>query len=175
MTRSLHVPPMEGQMYATVKDFGSADRYLHGGDKGGTLTSHIEDANIITSMVKDNVTMHKLVVDIDLPAVLVPSSTPGHFHLYIDHEIPAEAYWTLLRAMAAAGLVESNYAEASIDQGRSGVRLPWVKKEVSETCAVTHKGTSKADSVTDRELASLARLFNPELDSGEDESEDFNP
>ena len=168
MTRPLHAPPMEGQMYATVKDFGSANRY-HGDDKGGILTSHIEDANVITSMVKDNVTMHKLVVDIDLPAVLVPSSTPGHFHLYIDHAIPAEAYWTLLRAMAAAGLIEENYAEASIDQGRSGVRLPWVKKEVSETVAMTSKVIGKADSFIDRELDSVMRIFkSAERDKGYD-------
>lgn len=110
-------------MYAKVDNFGG--HY----DNGGTLTSQIDDANVITSMVKDNVTMHKVVIDLDLPAALIPSSTPGHFHLYIDHAMSADAYWTLLNALAAAGLIEENYAQASIDQGRSAVRLPWIKKE----------------------------------------------
>jgi len=116
-------PPITGQMYAKVENFGSSY------NNGGTLTNRIDDANIITSMVERNVLHHKVVLDIDLPAVLLPSSTPGHFHLFIDHEIEAKTYWKLLRVMAKAGLIEEGYAEASINQGRSGVRLPWIKKE----------------------------------------------
>lgn len=123
MSESSHTPPLEGQLYAKVENFGS-----HYGN-GGNIVTDIEQANTITSLIANKVTHHKLVVDIDFPAKLIPSSTEGHFHLYIDHEIPADVYWELLEAMAKAGLVEEKYVEASKAQGRTTLRLPWVRKD----------------------------------------------
>ena len=95
-----------------------------------------DGANLITSKVvlSDAVldafgtTLHKPVLDIDLPVTVVPSSTPGHCHLFIDKAMPWATYQRLLEALAVAGIVESGYVNASIDRGYSAVRLPWVKK-----------------------------------------------
>lgn len=71
---------------------------------------------------------HYPVLDLDLPVYVVPSSTPGHSHLYIDHLMTWEKYVALLRALADAGLVEEGYVKASIARGHTALRLPWVRK-----------------------------------------------
>lgn len=96
-------------------------------------TEDVDKAQVITSRVADSVSeseRHKAVIDIDLPAKLIESSTPGHFHLYIDHEMSWEAYANLLAALRDAGIVEPGYVSASIDRGYTAVRLPWVRKTV---------------------------------------------
>jgi len=76
---------------------------------------------------------HALVLDIDHPAWLVKSSTPGHFHLYVDVPggIPHQDYMDLLGALATARVIETGYAGASASRGHSDVRLPWIKKGTS--------------------------------------------
>lgn len=75
--------------------------------------------------------LHQVVLDIDIPAELVPSSTPGHAHLYIDVPggVQEETYFRLLDALADAGVIERNYAEVSKKRGHTDLRLPWVQKE----------------------------------------------
>ncbi len=71
---------------------------------------------------------HKPVLDIDFPAVLIPSSTVGHFHLYLDKIVSWENYVELLTALAKCDIIEQGYANVSIERGHTAVRLPWVKK-----------------------------------------------
>lgn len=73
---------------------------------------------------------HRPVLDIDFPAKLIPSSTEGHFHLYLDKEMPWSTYEKLLAALAEAGIIEEGYAKASIARRYSTVRLPWEKKDI---------------------------------------------
>ena len=73
--------------------------------------------------------LHKVVLDIDHLAWLIPSSTPGHSHLYVD--IPPvrwDDYVAFMQAAAKIGLVEQGYVDAAIRRGHSDVRLPWVQK-----------------------------------------------
>lgn len=74
---------------------------------------------------------HALVIDVDHPTWLVKSSTPGHYHLYIDPPggIPDAAYWNLIDALHRAGIIEEGYRNASLERGFTCVRLPWIKKE----------------------------------------------
>lgn len=86
-------------------------------------------ANLVTSLVADRAgRWHAPVLDLDFPAELVPSTTEGHFHLYLDHEIPEDRYFRLLDALADCGIIERGYASASKRRGFSAVRVPWVKK-----------------------------------------------
>jgi hypothetical protein len=73
---------------------------------------------------------HVVAIDLDVPAYLVPSSTEGHNHLYIDvpHGIPHYRYMALLSALADCGVIEKGYAAVSIKRGHSDLRLPWVQK-----------------------------------------------
>lgn len=50
--------------------------------------------------------LHRPVLDIDLPVKVVPSTTEGHFHLYIDKEMPWSDYVELLEVMAKVGILE---------------------------------------------------------------------
>lgn len=73
-------------------------------------------------------TPHMPVLDIDYPATLVPSSTEGHFHLYLNKELTWTKYVTVLEVLAEAGLIEEGYAKCAIERGASYARLPGVIK-----------------------------------------------
>lgn len=117
----------EGECYA---DDGNPD-YLR--DKAVRSS----DANLVSSRIAggteanpDGQDLHAPAIDIDLPCRIVPSSTPGHGHLYIDFPMPWRDYELLLRTMAMVGLVEPGYADASIAHGASFLRKPGVKRLV---------------------------------------------
>lgn len=88
-----------------------------------------EDANLISSELVGVEGYHAPVLDIDFEARLVPSTTEGHYHLYLDTAIPWEKYAALLDALAEAGVIEPGYAMASKARGASFVRKPEVKKQ----------------------------------------------
>ena len=101
----------------------------------------LEQSNVVSSLIKPAPNFspissdkrdarHVVAIDIDIPAHLVPSSTPGHSHLYIEVKggIPHHRYMALLSALADAGVIERGYADVSIARGHSDLRLPWVRK-----------------------------------------------
>lgn len=88
----------------------------------------IETADIVTSH-DPGLNRHRPVLDIDFPVSVIPSSTPGHHHLYIDKPMEWTRYQLLLEALADAGVIEQGYANVSIARGYTSVRLPWVKKQ----------------------------------------------
>ena len=71
---------------------------------------------------------HYVVLDIDHPTQLIPSSTPGHFHLIIEKLVPKYEWIKVLLALSDAGIVQPGYAYASIKAGYTSIRLPWVRK-----------------------------------------------
>lgn len=76
----------------------------------------------------DTIAMRCLAIDIDVPAWLIPSSTEGHSHLYVDLLVTDDALWTFLDAAAEIGLVESGYVAACKARGMTSLRAPWVRK-----------------------------------------------
>lgn len=72
--------------------------------------------------------IHYPVIDVDLPCLFVPSTTPGHGHLYIDHPLRWVDFVRLLELLAELGIVEQGYVEACKREGFASVRLPWIKK-----------------------------------------------
>lgn len=84
--------------------------------------------NLVTSLVDTEERLHMPTLDIDIPAVLIPSSTQDHFHLYFDVEMTEEQYFKLLDVLAEVGIVEEGYVEASKKRGFSSLRLPGAKK-----------------------------------------------
>ncbi|MFW6598142.1 hypothetical protein ACOCHS_06390 [Propionibacteriaceae bacterium Y2011] len=90
-------------------------------------------ANIVCSdlIAPHKPSMHYPVIDLDIPVTLIPSSTPGHSHLYIDTAVPWDKFVDVLQALAHAGIVEQGYADASVRRGYSAVRLPWIKKKTT--------------------------------------------
>lgn len=116
--------PLPGQVYQSVQEFDSYDAQT-----GRFDTDDLSEAQVITSRVSGSDGWHKVVLDIDVPAQLIPSSTPGHHHLYIDVAMREEVWADLVRALAKAEVIEDGYANASLERGFTAVRLPWIKKE----------------------------------------------
>lgn len=86
-------------------------------------------ANLLMSKVEGSDILHRPVLDIDFPARLIPSSTEGHFHLYLDGVVLTSGEMNLLlKTLAEVGIIEHGYANASISRGATAVRLPWVRK-----------------------------------------------
>jgi hypothetical protein len=67
---------------------------------------------------------HAPTLDIDMPCRLVPSSTPGHFHLYIDMEMSEKHYKKLLAVLVEVGIVEEGFAQMLERKGATFVRMP---------------------------------------------------
>lgn len=109
---------------ATIPEGDSADDDY---DASHVETEDIEKADIVLS-VDPSTGKHRPVLDIDFPLHTVPSSTPGHFHLYLDKPMPWSKYKKLIHALADAGIIEDGYASVSLDRKYTSVRLPWVKK-----------------------------------------------
>ena len=87
-----------------------------------------EQGSIMTSAIV-NSKLHAPVLDIDIPAALIASSTAGHSHLIIEKALTWRQYKRLLRELARAGIVERGYYTMSRRRGYSSVRLPWVRKQ----------------------------------------------
>lgn len=99
----------------------------YGMEKGIVRTPATEEeAEVVSSEIGRG--EHCPALDVDVPAYLVPSSTPGHSHLYIDVPMSWRKYKRLLKAMAAAGILEKSYVDASIRRRHTAVRVPWLKK-----------------------------------------------
>ena len=120
------VLPLPGQILHNVEAFGDYEC----NDRNRYATTDLDKAHVTTSMVAGS-EMHKVVLDIDMPAVLLESSTPGHHHLYIDHEMTWENYKRLLNVMAEVGLLEPGYVGASETRKHTALRLPWVRKDAA--------------------------------------------
>lgn len=85
--------------------------------------------NLIGSAVDDGSGMHMPVLDIDrIPLRLVPSSTEGNFHLYIDKAVKWSDYTQLLRLLAKMGILEQGWVDASLAHGQTFVRRPETPK-----------------------------------------------
>lgn len=95
-------------------------------------------ANVVTSIVGEipdptfafgPEDLHAPALDIDIPMEVIPSSTPGHCHLFFPSlRLTWPKYRTLLDALAAAGILEPGYVEASKGNGCTVLRLPGVRK-----------------------------------------------
>lgn len=96
------------------------------------VPADLDSADVVSSLRGGDINgvRHAVVLDIDHPAWLVRSTTPGHFHLYIDvpNGVSHPNYMQLLGLLADCGIIERGYASASQTRGFTSVRLPWIKK-----------------------------------------------
>ena len=97
-----------------------------------SMTSAIEtpdgkEANLVSSLLTDG--RHSPALDLDFECRLVPSSTPGHFHLYLDGIVlDWDAYEELLAALEKAGIIGPGYFSHSLDRKMTVLRPEGVKK-----------------------------------------------
>lgn len=122
------VSPLAGQVTGFVADLAGNSETGNPGPIEHVVPTGIDAANVMTSQVAGRPEAHKIVLDIDLPCRLIPSSTPEHYHLIIDTEMSWNSYHTLLTILGVLGVLEPGYVSASIERGYTCVRLPWIKK-----------------------------------------------
>lgn len=84
-------------------------------------------ATLVSSKLPDG--NHMPVIDLDLPCMLVPSSTSGHFHLYINQEMSWGQFLNMLQMMTDAGVVQPGFNRFTRERGQAFVRYPGVTKD----------------------------------------------
>lgn len=105
-------------------------RDSYGGSYSKSETSDdLNKVNGIGSRLKNSPELHVPIFDIDVPATLIPSSTEGHSHLYIDVPMTWRTYRRLLKECGRAGIVDKKFVKVSIREKMGLLRAPWVKKE----------------------------------------------
>lgn len=93
----------------------------------------VDDANLVCSDVPfTDGKLHRPVIDLDFECKLLPSATPGHYHLYLDRAVTTGQFDAVLIAMAEAGLVERGYASSFRNRGYTAVRHPDHPKEIEK-------------------------------------------
>lgn len=156
------INPFPGQACEWVdysQGSGDSNNPDHSDIRGFTQDPNL--ATAVTSVVRESMMtdpfgenrMHKPVIDLDLDAKLVPSTTPGHHHLFIDKAMTWDNYVRLLCVLAEVGIVEPGYVSACIDQGRSSVRLPHVRKPGAGVTFSEDGRTAWQDSGANLEVA----------------------
>lgn len=105
---------------------------MYGKQPSDPVLAPPEEANLVGSaaggMPESATALHLPTIDLDVPAYLIESSTPGHTHLYIDVSMTTKEYFLLLDVLADVRVVERKYVEWSKARGQSFVRRPGVKK-----------------------------------------------
>lgn len=94
------------------------------------------EANVVSSHVVGT-RHHAPILDLDFPHVYVPSTTPGHAHLYLDTPIPRWRLFILLWGLYVGGVIEKGNFWWSLRRGGTFVRRPGVQK-TAEEAAVTY-------------------------------------
>lgn len=90
------------------------------------------EVNVVSSKHKKGKSKsrkHKPLIDIDFPAALIPSSTPGHFHLYLDKDMDEEQYMSFLLTLRSHEIIADGNVNQMGNHGATFLRLPWVKKQ----------------------------------------------
>lgn len=95
----------------------------------------IDESNLIGSLVQgheahDPEALHLPVLDFDFPCELRPSSSPGHYHLFIDRPLEWAKYEKVLNVFAEVGLIQRGYEQASVARGMTHVRTRPTKPTV---------------------------------------------
>lgn len=69
-------------------------------------------------------TLHAPAIDIDgIHCELKPSSTEGHYHLYIDKPMPWSDYYKLLTVLYEVGIIEKGFYHASLNDEQTLLRV----------------------------------------------------
>lgn len=89
------------------------------------------DANVVSSHVVGT-RLHAPIIDLDFPHRYVPSTTPGHSHLYLDVPISRWRLFVLLQGLYVGGVIEKGTFYWSLRRGGTFVRREGVKKTAEE-------------------------------------------
>lgn len=117
-------------LHTAVVSFDDDSEEIQGDNVAKILEDNpsLDFSNSVGSKVKLSSNMHRPVLDLDMDALLIPSSTPGHHHLYINREMTWHEYSLMLNVLAHVGILQRGYVHASHARSESFVRTPWTTK-----------------------------------------------
>ena len=87
------------------------------------------EGNTYVSRVDDEGLLHMPCLDLDFDCELYESRTPGHYHLYLNKQIPWVSYVRLLEALKECGLVQPGWVEQAMRNGHTTLRKPQIIDE----------------------------------------------
>lgn len=93
------------------------------------------EADAIGSLIENKPSepeLHAPVLDFDFPCELLPSSTYGNNHLYINTPMSWENYEKLLGTLCEVGLIQEGFYRAAIKNKQTIVRKPGTHKDPPE-------------------------------------------
>jgi hypothetical protein len=93
-------------------------------------------SNLISSITVDGRQMP--IIDMDFPHHVVPSTTPGHTHLYIDVPMNKVRWICLMVALRLAGVIETGFFVWSLRRGGNFVRIPGTEKDPETSVKPTY-------------------------------------
>lgn len=117
-----------GRTLAFLHDMDELDRVgnYNGGSFPRTAGVTEQEANLVSSEMEDG--NHAPALDIDFPCYTLPSSTPGHAHLYFDKPLSWKDYKKLLTTLYEIGYIEEGFYRAAIRTKATYLRLPGILK-----------------------------------------------
>lgn len=127
---------LDGQKLYSGIDF----QHPYTADPDRVETTDLNQAQVISSEQRNRPDRHTVMLDLDVPATLIPSSTPGHSHLYVEVTVPWAKYQQLLEVLADCGIIEPGYMAVSYKRGATHLRLPWVHKPATQDPGVSYPG-----------------------------------
>lgn len=149
-SKTAHEHPFPGNVLMHV------DRMDEYSDETRTPVDDPNAANVVSSNYGTvHSTMHRPVLDIDFPAALVPSSTPGHFHLYLDKPLPWEQYKRVLQVLGDVGILEPGYVNVSVERRHTAVRVPWIRKGDQDIGSLLGYGVTTARAMINMALSAV--------------------
>lgn len=133
------LPPLPDDAEEQLPDFMAGHRLSHvenlgegyAVDNKHNYVTKLSEANLISSQIGTS-SKHRVILDLDFPAALVPSSTPGHSHLYLDKQLTEGEMEKLIHVLHEVGII----AQGNLNQWSRFkalfLRLPWIKKKAGD-------------------------------------------
>lgn len=104
------------------------DDWLWNDSTGEDVVWTRREPNCVTSWCPET-KQHRLVLDLDFECRLIPSSSPGCYHLYLDGlDLDGFSAGVLVKQLAVAGVLEDGFAKNMQRDGKLCVRATNVKK-----------------------------------------------
>lgn len=124
-----------------MKRYGLWKLDLSDNESAPERVTEVKEANLVGSARIDpsnpsrpNVEcLHFPVLDLDFACTLIESTTPGHYHLFLDRGLTHAQYDKLLSTLVELGLYDKGCYSRFQKNGLTVLRLPWIEKDPKDS------------------------------------------
>ena len=101
--------------------------YGYSTTKETVIPKSCQDALLVGSLREDGT--HAPVIDLDFSAELIPSTTEGHFHLYLNKALTPKEHEKLLKVLYEVGIIEYGFYHNSLKRKQAHVLMPGINRD----------------------------------------------